>query len=77
MAKIEKSAVLKTAIHAVEIAVAGGIALFVVYMFRDDASVQAALKDALLNIIPVVVGAGLAKFGRASATSPIRDYVNE
>lgn len=68
---------LKSAMHTGEIAIFGGMALAAVYMFKDDADVGAALKDAALNIIPVAVAAFATKFNRTSATTPSSDYVND
>lgn len=71
-----KSDLLKSALHTLEIAVFGGIALAVVYMFKDDANVMRALKDAFLNILPVAVAAFLAKLNRSTDKTPGGDYVN-
>lgn len=72
-----KADLLKSALHTLEIAVVGGIALTLVYMFKDDADIAAAIKDAILNIIPVALAAFIAKFNRTTDKTPGGDYVNE
>ena len=68
---------LRSALHTAEIAVVGGLALTLVYMFRDDADIAAAIKDAIINIIPVAGAAFLAKLNRSTDKTPGGDYVNE
>ena len=68
---------LKSALHTLEIIVFGGVALLIVYMFKDDANIAAALKDAALTIIPVAVAAFLAKFNRTTDKTRTSDYVND
>ena len=72
-----KTDIIKSALHTLEIVVAGGIALTIVYMFKDDADIARALKDAILTIIPVAAAAFLAKFNRTTDKTPGGDYVNE
>lgn len=72
-----KSDLLKSAIHGAETLVVGAVALTIVYMFKDDADVQAAVRDALLNVIPVAGAAFLAKFNRSTDVTPGSDYVNQ
>ncbi len=74
---MDKESIIKSLLHTLEVAIAGGAALFIVYLFRDDADIMNALKDALLNVIPVAVGAGLAKFNRASPLTKMPDYINQ
>lgn len=72
-----KEAVAKSVVHTLEVAVAGSIGLFVLYMFKDDADIMAAIKDALLAIIPVAIAAFVPKFARSHGGIPVGDYVNE
>ena len=72
-----KTELLKSGLHTLEIFVAGGAALTVVYMFRDDADIMNAVKDAARNIIPVAVAAFIAKLNRESSKTPTGDYVND
>lgn len=72
-----KDALIKSAFHTLEVVLLGGAVLFVIYLFRDDADIMAALKDAVLIAIPVGVPAFLAKLAREHDKVPIKDYVNE
>lgn len=72
-----KSDLLKSALHTLEVFIVGGAALTAVYLFRDDADVMQAIKDAVLNIIPVAGAAFLAKFNRMTDKTPGGDYVND
>jgi hypothetical protein len=72
-----KSDLLKSGIHAGETFVVGGAVLTAVYLFRDDSQVISAVKDALMNIIPVAGAAFLAKLNRMSDKTPGGDYVND
>ena len=72
-----KTDLLKSGIHTLEVFLAGGAALTVVYMFRDDADVMQAIKDAILNAIPVAAAAFIAKFNRTTDKTSTGDYVND
>lgn len=72
-----KEAIAKSLAHAIEVGIAGGIVLFAVYMFKEDAEIMGAIKDALKAIIPVAVAAFVPKFARAHGGIPVGDYVNE
>ena len=72
-----KETLIKSALHTAEVAVLGGVALFVVYMFRDDADVMGALKDVVLNVIPLSIGAFAGKFARESKAVNVPDYIND
>lgn len=72
-----KTDLIKSALHTLEIAVVGGIALVVLYMFKDNADVSSAVKDAIVNILPVAGAAFVAKLNRTTDKTPGGDYVNE
>lgn len=72
-----KTDVYKSLLHTLEIAVFGTLALVTFYLLKDDADLMAAFKDAIINIIPVLVAAFVTKFNRSTDKTPGGDYVND
>lgn len=72
-----KKDLLKSLIHALEVAIFGALALAAFYLVKDDADIMAAIKDAIINIIPVAAAAFIAKLNRATDKTGTRDYVND
>ena len=72
-----KADIHKSLLHTAEIAVFGTLALVAFYVLKEDAAIKDAVETAVLNIIPVLVAAFIAKFNRTTDKTPGGDYVND
>lgn len=72
-----KGDLYKSLAHTAEIAVFGTLGLVALYMLKDNADVMDAVKNAVVNIIPVLITSFMAKFNRTTDKTPGGDYVND
>lgn len=75
-----KTSILRSLIHTLEVSLALGVGLFMVYLFREDADIMKAIKDLLVTIlsgIGALIPVFLAKFARENKSVKVPDYVNE